>query len=450
MTKKSFVGGAPATSLTAAINSSVTALSVASITGYPTTTGGPFVICVDRGTGSEEKMLVSATSTGTFTVSTRGYDNTTATSHAAGAVVEHVLDANTIAEANDHVNTTTRDDHTQYLNSTRHDVTARHAFGAALGTPGAPSAVGTTAAAGTGAVPARADHVHDLGNGSIDAAALFAAGVVDATALATDAVTTTKIAASAVTAAKIATGAVGSTQIAASAVGSTQIAAGAVGSTELAGSAVTTGKIAAGAINTASMLADGLITRAKLATGFTGVTIAVTGPTSPVEGELYYDTSSHGLFEYTTATTGWTKPWNMPWGQIDYAETTTNQTVAAGSANTETTVTSLNSGLLYKANRRIKLRVVLLNLSGTVAGDIMLIRIKESGTQIAMATATIPAAGGYVPVTVEAVITPSSGSHSYTTTIQRYSGTGGWSTGAGVGQAAYLLVEDLGSAGAPA
>lgn len=59
---------------------------------------------------------------------------------------------------------TAGDDHTQYMlaSGSRHDLTGRHTFGAALGTPAAAStsALGDAAAAGTAAGPARADHVH--------------------------------------------------------------------------------------------------------------------------------------------------------------------------------------------------------------------------------------------------------------------------------------------------
>jgi len=53
---------------------------------------------------------------------------------------------------------------------------------------GTPASVGTTASAGTGTAAAREDHVHDLGVGCIDASDLFASGVVDSTAIGTDAV----------------------------------------------------------------------------------------------------------------------------------------------------------------------------------------------------------------------------------------------------------------------
>ena len=57
-----------------------------------------------------------------------------------------------------------------------------------------PASVGTAASAGTGAACSRDDHVHDIGVGAIDAANLFAAGVVDNTALGADCVDGTKIA----------------------------------------------------------------------------------------------------------------------------------------------------------------------------------------------------------------------------------------------------------------
>lgn len=73
--------------------------------------------------------------------------------------------------------------------------------------------VSTAATAGTAADASRSDHVHDIDAGAIDASNLFAAGVVDATALGGSAVTTVKINADAVTEPKIADDAVGSEHI---------------------------------------------------------------------------------------------------------------------------------------------------------------------------------------------------------------------------------------------
>lgn len=175
MTRRSYSGNAPATTLSAGINNSALSLSVASATGYPAGGGaGPFFIVIDRGLATEEKLLIDSVSGTTFTVnaSGRGADGTTASSHTSGAVVEHVISKTDIDEANAHVNDTTTNTHPQYvldsdlvaaayLNAAAHDVEARHTFGAAYGTPATPSTTSqTTAAVGTGDNPAREDHVH--------------------------------------------------------------------------------------------------------------------------------------------------------------------------------------------------------------------------------------------------------------------------------------------------
>jgi hypothetical protein len=86
-------------------------LALVSATGWPS---APFVAKLDAGTAAEEKILVGARSGTACSSLTRGYDGTTATSHSSGATVEHDLGANIVDDLNDHVYTTTRDDHTQY------------------------------------------------------------------------------------------------------------------------------------------------------------------------------------------------------------------------------------------------------------------------------------------------------------------------------------------------
>lgn len=102
--RKEFKGGAAAAALNAGINDVVTSLVIDDATGWPTATTDPFVIVIDRGTALEEKILVGERTTTTLGTLTRGYDDTTAFSHASGATVEHVLDASTIDQANRYVN----------------------------------------------------------------------------------------------------------------------------------------------------------------------------------------------------------------------------------------------------------------------------------------------------------------------------------------------------------
>lgn len=103
------------TSLSAPLNNSAVTFDVASTAGFPAV---PFIAAIDRGTGDEEVVLVTAKTATTVTVS-RGYDGTAAVSHLSGAAFEHVTAAVEHREANEHINDTTRDDHTQYFNLTR-------------------------------------------------------------------------------------------------------------------------------------------------------------------------------------------------------------------------------------------------------------------------------------------------------------------------------------------
>jgi microcystin-dependent protein len=77
-------------------------------------------------------------------------------------------------------------DHTNRLDAVGHDVTTRHAFGAALGTPVAPStwSLGAAASAGSGTRPAREDHAHgvpaDISSSVIPPGSILAYGGVSA------------------------------------------------------------------------------------------------------------------------------------------------------------------------------------------------------------------------------------------------------------------------------
>lgn len=229
-----YAGGAvqttSSTSFTPTVPGAGATFTVADATGYPAS--GKFIVKINRALSDEEKILVDSRSGVVFTVSQRGYDGSTAQAHNSGATVEHALDATAINQMVQHVDDIEADPHaTKLLNNARHDITARHQFGAsgALGTPGTPaaltpdiagsagvgtvpsrsdhvhnvpaaivSAIGTALAEGSGSSFARNDHVHTIGTGAINSAGMFAAGVVDAAAIGTDAVGTAEIAANAV------------------------------------------------------------------------------------------------------------------------------------------------------------------------------------------------------------------------------------------------------------
>lgn len=88
--------------LSGSVTSADTTINLTSFAGYP---APPFTAAIERGTPSEEIVLVTAVSGATVTA-TRGFDGTTAKSHAAGAQFLHVTVARDYDEANDHVNAT--------------------------------------------------------------------------------------------------------------------------------------------------------------------------------------------------------------------------------------------------------------------------------------------------------------------------------------------------------
>lgn len=99
--RKQFSGNAAATTLAAPIDADDLTVTVANGSNYPTGgANGKFVICIARGLPAEEKLLCTSRTGNTITVASRGHDSTPATSHAAGSAVEHVIDAETIDQAN--------------------------------------------------------------------------------------------------------------------------------------------------------------------------------------------------------------------------------------------------------------------------------------------------------------------------------------------------------------
>lgn len=100
MLRREFAGGVLKTQLFSNISNSDSSIFVINGLTFPSGDVNPFVIVIGRGTAQEEKILCSSRTGNTFTVSERGYDSTTAISHVAGEIVDHVLDATTIQYMN--------------------------------------------------------------------------------------------------------------------------------------------------------------------------------------------------------------------------------------------------------------------------------------------------------------------------------------------------------------
>lgn len=279
MPRRDYEGNAIPTTLANSINSTDLIINISAFTGWPSGgANGKFYVTIDRGLSTEERVLISSRTAGALTVASvgdRGVDGTAAAGHASGAKIEHTYSGVDADEANEHVNDTSKDHHTQYINNARHDITARHAFGAALGTPPAPADIGTGASAGVGTAPARSDHVHKIGAGAINSAGMFAPGIVDAAAIGADQVGTSEIAPLAVTAA------------------------------ELAADAVVTAKIQDDAV-TANKAADGIIDAlAKFAAGIRPYYTQAGDPGAVGNGIIWFDTTNRQIKVRNAGNSGW-------------------------------------------------------------------------------------------------------------------------------------------------
>jgi hypothetical protein len=112
VTRRSYVGAAPACTLTNSITAGDTsALLTGTVTAWNDTANGPFFMVIDPGLVTEEKVLVGSRTGSSLSSMTRGVDGTTAASHAAGATCYPVFTATDANEANEFTSTmTTRGD----------------------------------------------------------------------------------------------------------------------------------------------------------------------------------------------------------------------------------------------------------------------------------------------------------------------------------------------------
>lgn len=126
--RREYRGTAPEAELDGGIDNSTESITLISGDGYPDGSVGPFFIVIDRGLSTEEKIKCLTRVDQAIAVvpgTGRGSDGTNASSHTTGAKVNHCYTADDADVANLHTSDTAVDNHTQYLNTTRHD--AEHA-----------------------------------------------------------------------------------------------------------------------------------------------------------------------------------------------------------------------------------------------------------------------------------------------------------------------------------
>jgi hypothetical protein len=115
------------------------------------------------------------------------------------------------------------------------------------------------------------------------------------------------------------------------------------------------------------------------------VCTAGTRPASPIEGMTIYETDTDKLLIYTTATTLWQQPWNMPWGLVltNSSQPGLKSTVNSASFTVLSDILGPDNWTLVK-NRRYKLSASLsLGQTGSGTSDHFVTICKGDNTILA-------------------------------------------------------------------
>jgi hypothetical protein len=168
-----------------------------------------------------------------------------------------------------------------------------------------------------------------------------------------------------------------------------------------------------------------------------------TRPSSPIEGMVIYETDTDKLQIYTTATTTWKPPWNLPWGCVGFATSTTSQ----GAFTATTDITGLTTTFTAVANRRYR-TTANINLETSVSGDVAGANILYGASVASYGQIRLSAGGASEAIHLLGYFT-TSGSVTVKVVAGRSGGTGVLITQHSGTSPVYLIVEDIGPSAAP-
>lgn len=246
----SFRGDAIITTITTDIAGGDNTIPIAASDGWPSGSGAkPFVAFIlSADLANHEKVLVASRTGLSLAVAVRGWDDTIASSFQSGATIMHVPDAASMQAFSDHLDDPDPAGHTSLLNAARHDLAARHTFGAALTRPSSMAPIGTAGVVGASATVADGAHSHGLDPSIAGPGLVLFGGLL---ALVYDDATVTVS---------------GDTlQVKAGGIGNGQLGSHAVQAGNIDPTTVWPGTLADGSVDVASRIVDGIVTRAKLA-----------------------------------------------------------------------------------------------------------------------------------------------------------------------------------------
>lgn len=169
-----------------------------------------------------------------------------------------------------------------------------------------------------------------------------------------------------------------------------------------------------------------------------GVCTSSNRPANPFDGMMIYETDTDKTLVYHSS--AWYAPWNLAWGKVALATSTTEQT----GVSTITDITGMSVTFTAVANRQYKITLYLPQLLGSVAGDRARITITDGSNNAVFIGYTNITAYGAI-VSVSGFVT-GTGSLTYKGRMSRDVGTGTINSYADSVSIRYLLVEDIGPA----
>ena len=165
-------------------------------------------------------------------------------------------------------------------------------------------------------------------------------------------------------------------------------------------------------------------------------------PSAPVVGMTVYDLDADALLVYAGATSGWRPPWNMPWGLVASASTST-ATTNVGSSYTD--VTGLTVTWTAVANRRYKVTGYV--DTGNNTASTARVAITDGSNNVQAQSQQTLAANDVATQVVHQIFTGTAASTTRKLRIQFSAGSG--ATQSNVYGPHLIFVEDIGPAGAP-
>jgi hypothetical protein len=167
-------------------------------------------------------------------------------------------------------------------------------------------------------------------------------------------------------------------------------------------------------------------------------------PPAPHEGMTIYETDTDRLLVYTTSTTGWQPPWNLPWGELARATITSDQ---SGIGTSATDLSGLTATLTLVANRRIEVALHVNCFTADTASRTKVVLIANGANSQLQGWQETSDSTDFQADAV-ALFTSTAGS--LTVKGRAYISANTMGVRANAGQPGYLSVRDLGPAAAPA